>query len=378
MGTIQLNKNFFIKIGIGLLSFAIFLFFGSFISEAGNCWGGLSADCWSRWDSALYLDVAQNGHNLFPCKDYPSSWCGNAGWAPAYPFAIRFLHWILPNTDMANIGLYLSLFFVLLTIWFIGFWQPQLNYFQYFIATLIYQFASGSIYLHAIFPLSMLLFFIFLLFYFLDKSQFFWAGIFAFFAVLTYSIGFVLILCLGAWILYDFFMKDQRKIKWNKVFVLVGASLGLITWFVYDYVKTGHWDALFLIQFKYGHDFNVPWKHMGTRFQDLMRNWGKREMWIEIQNFLLWGLVLTSCVYLSLNKNRRPNWIFYSMFCFLFLAVPYSTSAITAIFRNAIVLSPIWVYLSTQLKWEISIILLIIFVLLSYPMGILFIQSVLV
>lgn len=378
MGTIQLNKTTLIKIGIGFISFAIFLFFGNYIALQGNCWGGLTPDCWSRWDSALYLDVAQNGHNLFPCPDYPSSWCGNAGWAPLYPFTIRALHWILPNTEMTMIGIYLSLFFVFATILLIGIWQPQLSYFQYLVATLIFQFSSGSIYLHAIFPLSMLLFFIFCLFYFLDKSQFFLAGIFAFFAVLTYSIGFVLILCLGIWFVFEFFKNDKKTILWNKAFVVIAPIIGLITWFIYDYTKTGHWDALFLIQFKYGHNLNVPWKHMGTRFNDLLKNWGKREMWIEVQNFYLWILVILSCVYLSLKKNRRPNWIFYFMFCLLFLAVPYSTSAITAIFRNAIVLSPIWVYLSTKLRWEINLIALLIFVLLSYPLGILFIQSVLI
>ncbi len=378
MGTIHLNKPTLIKIGIGIVSFAIFLFFGHFISKAGNCWGGLSADCWSRWDSALYLDVAQNGHNLFPCKDYPSSWCGNAGWAPAYPFLIRMVHGLLPMIEMPMIGIYIGLFFVFATIILIQFWQPHLSYSQYFLATLVYQFASGSIYLHAIFPLSMLLFFVFLLFYFLDKSQFIFAGIFAFCAVLTYSIGFVLILCLGVWIMFDFFTIDKRKIKWDKVFVLLAAIAALITWFVYDFIQTGHWNALFLIQFKYGHDFNMPWKHMGTRFNDLIKNWGKREMWIELQNFYLWILVLSSCTYLSLKKNRRTNWIFYFMFCFLFLAVPYSTSAITAIFRNAIILSPIWVYLSTQFNWKFTLLALIIFVWFSYQLGILFIQSILI
>jgi hypothetical protein len=63
------------------------------------------------------------------------------------------------------------------------------------------------------------------------------------------------------------------------------------------------------------------------------------------------------------------------MFTFLFLAVPYSTSAITAIFRNAIVLAPIWIYLSQKISWKLSVFIILLFVLVSYPMGILFIQS---
>jgi hypothetical protein len=375
MGTIQINKTTLIKIGIGLLSFAIFILFGKFISEAGNCWGGFTAECWSRWDSALYLDVAQHGHNLFHCPDYPESWCGNAGWAPAYPILISIIHFMFPSVEMPLIGIYLSHFFVLASIVLIGIWLPNLKWHQYLLANLAFIFASGNIYLHAIFPMSMLVFCLLLLFYFLDKSQFILAGIFAFIAVLTYSIGFILVLCLGIWYLHDFFYVENRKVNSQKLFLVLSSVAGITTWFVYDYVVTGHWNALFLIQFKYGHSFNMPWKHMATRYKDLIQHWGTMDMWNEIQNFFLWILVLSSCVFMSLKKNRRPNWIFYFMFTFLFLAVPYSTSAITAIFRNAIVLAPIWIYLSQKISWKLSVFIILLFVLVSYPMGILFIQS---
>jgi hypothetical protein len=221
----------------------------------------------------------------------------------------------------------------------------------------------------------MLVFLLILLFYFLDKSQFISAGLIAYFAVLTYSIGFILILCIGIWFLHDFFYIEKRKVDYKKLFLFLASIAGILTWFVYDYINTGHWNALFLIQFKYGHNFNMPWKHMATRYKDLLQHWGTMDMWNEIQNFFLWILVISSCVYMSIKKNRRPNWIFYLMFTFLFLAVPYSTSAITAIFRNAIVLAPIWIYLSQKVNWKLSVLMILLFVLLSYPMGILFIQS---
>lgn len=377
MGTIQLNKNLTKLLGISLIAFAIFLYFGNFISIAGNCWGGFGADCWSRWDSALYIDVAQNGHNLVHCPDYPTDWCGNAGWAPLYPLTIRLLHFVFPQFDWLTLGLYLSHFFVICSLLFIAFMFPNAKWYTHLFACLIYVFAPGNIYLHAIFPLSMLVFILLLCFYFLQKSQFITSGIFAFFAVLTYSIGFVLILAIGTWFIHDFFVHEKMKINWKKSCLLIFPIAGILTWFVYDYLKTGHWNALFLIQAKYGHSFNTPWKYMEVRFTDMIQNWHKRDKWIEIQNFALWIVVLYACYEYWKIRKENKNWIFFLSFTFLFLAVPYSTSPITAIYRNAVVLIPSWIILTQSINYKKTILALAAFIVFAYPLGILFIQSVL-
>src|ERR1700683_5585735 len=44
---------------------------------------------WVRWDSVRYLSIARSGYDLFPCRPptyAPGTWCGNAGWFPAYPW----------------------------------------------------------------------------------------------------------------------------------------------------------------------------------------------------------------------------------------------------------------------------------------------------
>ncbi len=377
MGTIQLNKNLIKLLGIGLITFAIFLYFGDFISIAGNCWGGFGSDCWSRWDSALYIDVAQNGHNLVHCTDYPNDWCGNAGWAPLYPLTIRLLHIILPQFEWLTLGLYLSHFFVLCSLLFIAIMFPNAKWYIHLLTCLIYVFAPGNIYLHAIFPLSMLVFLLLLCFHFLQKSQYITSGIFAFFAVITYSIGFVLILAIVIWFIHDFFMNEKMKLNWKKFCLLLFPIVGILTWFIYDYLKTDHWNALFLIQAKYGHSFNTPWKYMSVRFTDMIQNWHKRDKWIEIQNFALWIIVLYSCFEFWKLRNENKNWLFFLSFTFLFLAVPYSTSPITAIYRNAVVLIPSWILLTQTISYKKSIVALAAFVVFAYPLGILFIQSVL-
>jgi hypothetical protein len=78
---------------IPLTVFLLASLFAWWIAGAGNCWsGGFHPDCWVRWDSALYMQIAEQGHTLFYCgpgQGYPEGakdWCGNSGWAVLYPF----------------------------------------------------------------------------------------------------------------------------------------------------------------------------------------------------------------------------------------------------------------------------------------------------
>ena len=109
----------------------------------------------------------------------------------------------------------------------------------------------------------------------------------------------------------------------------------------------------------------------------MIQNWHKRDKWIEIQNFALWIVVLYSCFEFWKLRNQNKNWLFFLSFTFLFLAVPYSTSPITAIYRNAVVLIPSWVLLTQTISYKKTIVALAAFVVFAYPLGILFIQSVL-
>ncbi len=49
-----------------------------------------SVECWKRWDSFHYLTIALDGYTLVPC-DEQGGWCGNTGWAPLYPWLIRYI-----------------------------------------------------------------------------------------------------------------------------------------------------------------------------------------------------------------------------------------------------------------------------------------------
>lgn len=56
----------------------------------GTSWN--SAAAYAHWDSGLYDQIAREGYEFFSCSSYdPNAWCGNAGWFPGYPLAIRLL-----------------------------------------------------------------------------------------------------------------------------------------------------------------------------------------------------------------------------------------------------------------------------------------------
>src|SRR5207244_1290154 len=66
------------------------------VSAAAALWAGvnpLHGDAWVRWDSNLYLSIAQRGYFLEHCgpgSHYePWQWCGNAGWFPLYAWMLK-------------------------------------------------------------------------------------------------------------------------------------------------------------------------------------------------------------------------------------------------------------------------------------------------
>jgi hypothetical protein len=360
---------------IPLVVFLLARLAASFISLQGNCHAGWTEICWSRWDSGLYLDIAQNGHTLIPCPDFPGAWCGNAGWAPLYPMIIRFFNWLF-HLNPALCGIYISAIFFFLylqvssRLWEVKSWSAR-NW----IAILICAFAPGSIYFHAVFPISQAVFFMSLVFLFLKKDKFLLAGISAFLGVLSYSIGFFLLPVLAIWALR--LWQQNKVIPWEFCTkTILPAILGLLCWFGYDYYSTDHWNALFMVQSKYGHHINSPFKFMPKRFENLVSNLGSLKMWIEIQNFSLVIYVFFS-VYFTWKNRNIWNFIFPGIYMIFFWFIPYGASMDVALYRNAALLGP-----SHSAYSHVPTLYLIGFLLIClvfwYPMGLLFVQSILI
>ena len=113
---------------------------------------------WVRWDSGLYLSVAEHGYHLFRCRSLVygrGNWCGNAGWFPAYPWLVRGLH--LLDVPFAQAGLAISWLAgaVMLVVVWRGFGRRR-TLGQAAVVVGYAAFAPGLVYDFALFPLSLL------------------------------------------------------------------------------------------------------------------------------------------------------------------------------------------------------------------------------
>lgn len=367
---------------IPALIFLLAKTFAAFIAYQGNCHSGLHPDCFVRWDSALYMQIAEIGHTLFHCgpeQGYPSGsmeWCGNSGWAPLYPFFMAVLSKIT-GLSLAISGMLIS------TVFYLGYLlicARLANISDYksrnWLIMIIFAFCPGNIYFHAVFPLAQVAFFLSLFFLCLRNEKYLTAGIAGFLAVLSYSIGFFLLAILG---IYGIYMLLYRRERFFDLGFKTGLPTlcGLLTLFTYDYFSTGYWNALFLIQTKYGHGINSPWKMFGLHWNKLFSEPYSLKSWNEIQNLFMVFYILGAVIYTALNKAAGKFRVFHALYLTIFWFLPYSTGMDVALYRNSATLGPAHSALRSSPLWLIALIA-VIFMLLSYPLGILFIQSTIV
>lgn len=203
-------------------------------SVAALCAGvnPLRADAWVRWDSNHYLSIAQRGSFLERCapgSGYDAAqWCGNAGWFPLYG-------WLLKLAP----GALLSLAFqaaLLLLVWRRWKSWPLL---------LLAAFFPGSIYQQAVFPISLFLVCAVL---FLQRPE---PG---FLAAMAYPTGFLLV---------------PVALVRRRLVAALCVCLGFAAVLLVMQLQTGHWNAYFMTQAKYGFHF-APLDTLFSRLKPLV------------------------------------------------------------------------------------------------------------
>ncbi|MBL7810981.1 MAG: hypothetical protein JNL57_02060 [Bacteroidetes bacterium] len=346
----------------------------AFIALEGNCQAGFTPDCWMRADSGLYLRIAQHGHTLFPWEGHAGMWQGTAGWAPLYPLFIAVLTALL-KTDPAMTALWLSWIFQMAYLLVVArLWEVNNFQLRHWLGISIAAFAPGSIYLHALFPVSLACFLLALVMLQLRREKYLSAGVFSCLAVLSYGIGFFLLAVLGM----EAFRRwmAEKKLPWYFLLkTLIPALAGLFLWFGYDQWVTGHWNALFLIQSKYGHGIQSPLKMLGIRWQHLISEPFSLSSWIEIQNLTMTAYVLIS-LFISWKERNRPFVLFEGMWMLFYWFLPLSASTDVALYRNSAMLGPAHAMHRKRAAAMLGL-MLVVFIVLWYPLGKLFIYSLL-
>jgi hypothetical protein len=216
------------------------------VTAAAAGYSPFEATTWARWDSEHYLSIAADGYRLEPCAPGSALACGNAGWFPAYPWLVGAL--AVPPLSLEATALGVSWMFALATLILLS-----RTFLREGGATgLVFAaFAPGLVYLHAVFPLSMLTFFTVLALWLLTCERWAAAGAATAVAAATYHLG-VLLVPVAA--VYALVRGGPRR-------ALIAGGIGALgpaVTVLAMRLQTGAWDAFLQVQEQYSHALQSP------------------------------------------------------------------------------------------------------------------------
>src|SRR6266511_4102277 len=213
------------------------------------------------WDGGQYLAIARSGYTLVHCDPNrtpfeATDWCGRAGWFPLYPALLHVGH-DLTGWDLAAIGWGLSELLalgVLLRVWWLlGATVTVANLSCLGLASVF----PGSIYDHAIFPISLCTFASLACLGLVVRERWLLAGLAGAVAAAAYPLGAALALVVGVWLLV--LGRGRLRVRLPRAAAAGGlalAGLALVGWVMQRAV--GHWDAYLLVQRSYGNGVHNP------------------------------------------------------------------------------------------------------------------------
>jgi hypothetical protein len=338
------------------------------------------AEAWGRWDSGHYLSIATHGFILHPCgPDYggPSNWCGNAGWMPGYPRLIGLLSHT--GLEPAQAGVLLSASFTLglLVLLWTGLLGQRVSTLPVLGLAALF---PGQVYQHAVFPISMCLFFSLLCLFFQERRRPVLAGLVGGVAAFSYTTGFLLApVVLGAELLAPGRAEGAPWPRWRRGGVIaLGVLLGFVAALAVFQVQTGAWNALFLSQAKYGHGIGNPLETLEAVGGPLLR--GESRHWknaIPRVQTLLVALLVLVLVARPLSRWReagpRERWL--ALYGLAFWLFPLVMGRGVSLYRAESLLLPL-----ALLAWRPAVAgtWLVLAAALVVPMGRLFFLGILV
>lgn len=215
-------------------------------------------ESWSRWDSNVYRSIARAGYEFYPC-DIPRDgtpiarqgrWCGNCPWFPGYP-ALIWLTTRFKVGELAGAVLVSAIFCLLslLVLWIelLGAERTCKNFLCLLFASLF----PGSVFYHAVFPMSMATFFVLLSLYFARREQWTRCGIAALLSSFTYPSGAFLAAVFAIWFFYSFKSLPWRDKLWRTMTIGAGTSIGVAWVFIVQRLFVGAWFTFLTAQAGY-------------------------------------------------------------------------------------------------------------------------------
>lgn len=211
-----------------------------------------------QWDSRLYLSIARDGYELFPCGDDPSHLCGNVGWFPMYPLAAGLL---------ARFGLEYR--YALLTVTWLSLWLALLMLFRLvarrfgeraaFISLICLLLFPGSFYLLTGFPYAFFMLLLAAALYLLDTENYRWLALPCCLLCVTYPSGLVIGLPV-VWVLATKYKQISQTDRNSLITTVVAMGATLLAFCFYYYWRFDDFFLYFTFQSQsyYAHEITFP------------------------------------------------------------------------------------------------------------------------
>jgi hypothetical protein len=291
---------------------------------------------WSGPDTAHYLSIAKSGYVLVPCSpaDPLPGRCGNAGWMPAYPWAIRSL--IAAGLSPRRAAVMVSAVFAFLglaLLWngFLASWGRD-----GVLPLLIAAFFPGQVYQHGAFPLAQFTFFALLSLHLAGRGRWWGAGLAGAAAALTYPTG-----CLLAPVLFTARLlsgpdeRSRRQAAGAATLVLAGfAGILALQWW-----KVGVWNAFFVVQGGYGHRLGNPlpvfWGAVREAFTPPWQGVGEGP---ALQTLFVAGWVVVTLALAARRRERRD--VLVVTYALAFWLFPLCMGGTVSLYRAEATLLP--------------------------------------
>ncbi len=319
-------------------------------------------EVWSRWDSGHYLAIAKQGYEFFPCAGkfgYPidaTEMCGNTGWFPGYPLLIRVLSYIV--TDETFLGVVISKTFYFLSLWMVLIISKiDKISFKNIIYLLLAAFSFGFIYYNAVFPISAVLFFSLLGFYFFLKRKLWLTGLCCFLAAFFYPTGFLLSFAIAVTLLFNDQKERRLNILGKCLIPLFCGGVGLLLVFFIFQLQVDDWSAFIQVQAKYGHGFHNPIKGIGDMLKGISSTIFALENTIILQSVLvIIGYLLLSVFFIIKKLYRNELYLLSFSYITLFLITPWIVGGSLSMYRAESLLFPfVFLLKDLSMPWKISL-----------------------
>lgn len=344
--------------------------------------GATDADSYVRWDSGLYLSIADRGyefehcHEPLPVGTTTEDWCGNAAWLPGYPWVMSGLGRL--GLELADAGVLVARachLGMLAALW-IGFLRDRARA-PAVLALAIAAAFPAFIYQDAVFPISMTVLSIVVSLALLSRGRFLLGGLAGAVAAFSYSTGVLLAVAGAAAILALPSLRDRSaRLRAAVVYCAPIVAAWSLVLLVFEW-SVGRWDAWFLTQQHYNYEAEFFVTGLWDRLYEFTQETATPRAAL-VQTALVAALVLAGVGAVILRWRDRDNRdVTVAAFALVFWVGPLSLGGYGALPRAEALLVPVVALLVGFRAW-VELAILAVLVPLGVVMAELFFDSTLV